>query len=66
MAKVKKFIQKAIKRPGALTKLVGGAPSKNIGKVKKIAKEKGLPGQQARFFLNVLNKVKRTKKSIIK
>lgn len=52
-----KFIQKSIKRPGALTKSVGGAPSKNIEKVMKIAKT-GTPLQkrQANFYLNVLRK----------
>ncbi len=66
--KHRNFIQKAIKRPGALTKLVGGAPGKNIPKVRKIAKEAGLPGVQARFFLNrLLPIIKRNrKKSILK
>ncbi len=30
----KKFIQKAIKRPGKLTKLVGAKPSENMAKVR--------------------------------
>ena len=66
MAEKKKFI---IKRPGALTKLVGGAPSKNLGKVRKLAnKAKGLAGKQARFFLNVLLPAsrRRKKKSMMK
>lgn len=50
-----KFIKKAIKRPGALTRAVGGAPSKNIAKVRALAKS-GTPTQrrQAEFYLNVL------------
>jgi hypothetical protein len=54
MAKDKKFIQEAIKRPGALTKRVGGKPSDKPGKVAKLAKKGGLAGQQARFYENVL------------
>ena len=54
---VKKFIKKALanNRTGALTKLVGGKPGKNIAKVKKIAKTgTTLQKQQANFFLNAL------------
>lgn len=60
-----KFIQKAIKRPGALTKKVGGPPSENLEKVRKLAKVKGRTGAQARFFLNVLRPLglKRKKKA---
>lgn len=54
MAEKKKFIQEAIKRPGALTKRVGGKPSDKPGKVAKLAKKPGLAGQQARFYENVL------------
>jgi hypothetical protein len=54
MAEKKKFIQEAIKRPGALTKRVGGKPSDKPGKVAKLAKKGGLAGQQARFYENVL------------
>jgi len=51
----KNFIQDAIKRPGALTKSVGGPPGKNMDKVRKMA-EHGTPLQkrQANFFLKVL------------
>jgi hypothetical protein len=49
-----KFIQKAIKRPGALTKRVGGKPSQKPGKVAKLAKKSGLGGQEARFYQDVL------------
>jgi hypothetical protein len=54
MAEKRKFIQEAIKRPGALTKRVGGKPSNKPGKVAKLAKKSGLAGQQARFYENVL------------
>lgn len=51
----KKDLSGAIKRPGALTRAVGGKPSENTGKVKKLA-SKGTPLQkkQAGYFLNVL------------
>jgi len=68
--KAKKFIQGAIKRPGALTKLVGGEPGKNIAKVRKIA-ESGTPLQkrQANFFLKVLKPAaakRKAKKSLLR
>ena len=58
--KSNKFIQKAIKHPGALTAAVGGKPSDNLAKVKELAKN-GTPLQkkQANFYLSVLRKVKR-------
>lgn len=66
----KKFIQGAIKRPGALTKLVGGKPGENIKKVEEIAKN-GTPLQkkQANFYLKVLRPLARKragKKSLMK
>ncbi len=62
MAKAKKFIQKAIKRPGALT-----AKAKRAGEsVKEYAQSKkhapGILGDEARFYENVLSKVKRKPK----
>lgn len=50
-----KFIQAAIKRPGALTAAVGGPPSQNLAKVRALAAN-GTPQQkrQASFYLNVL------------
>ncbi len=49
------FIKNAIKRPGALTKRVGGKPSEHIGKVKQLAKHGSpLAKRQANFFLHVL------------
>lgn len=49
------FISGAIKRPGALTALVGGPPSQNLGKVRSIAAN-GTPLQkrEANFYLNAL------------
>ena len=53
--KVKKFIKDAIKRPGALTKAVGGKPSDNKKKVSKLAKDgTALQKKQANFYMNVL------------
>lgn len=52
--KNKKFIKQAIKKPGALTKAVGGKPSKNLSKVRAMAKKGGKQGARARFYLNVL------------
>lgn len=51
-----KFIQKAInpKASGSLTKAVGGPPSKNLKKVRSLAKKGGKTGARARFYLNVL------------
>jgi len=54
MARRRKFIRKAIRRPGALTRAVGGPPSKNRAKTRRLAKRKGRVGREARFFLYVL------------
>lgn len=65
MKKDKLDIKSAIKRPGALNKLVGGKASENIEKVRWYA-EHGTPLQQhqARFYLNNLRPInKRNKKS---
>jgi hypothetical protein len=62
MADKKNFIAGAIKRPGALTKRVGGKPSDKPGKVAKLAKKSGLAGQQARFYENVLKPANKKKK----
>lgn len=47
----KKFIQKAIKRPGALHRALGVPQGQKIpeAKVEKAAKEKGRVGREARF-----------------
>ena len=58
----KKFIQQAIKRPGALTKRVGGKPSEHPGKVAKLEMKGGLAGQQARFYTNVLKPAAKKRK----
>lgn len=50
----RRFIQRAIKRPGNLTRAVGGKPSRNLPKVRKLAKRKGRTGREARFYLYVL------------
>jgi hypothetical protein len=52
-------IKKAVKRPGRLTKLVGGPPSKNIGKVRRVAKTARDPRDRAaaRFYLNALRPI---------
>ncbi len=59
----KKFIQKAIKRPGALT-----AKAKKAGEsVSEFARAKehtsGRTGDEARFYENVLSKAKRKPRS---
>jgi hypothetical protein len=60
-AKKENFIKGAIKRPGALTKRVGGKPSDKPGKVAKLAKKPGLAGEQARFYENVLKPASKKK-----
>lgn len=46
-----KWIQKAIKKPGALRQALGAKKGKNIpaGKLAKAAKGKGVTGQRARL-----------------
>lgn len=64
--KPKKFIKQAIKRPGALTKLVGGPPGKNLAKVRKIAATgTTLQKRQANFFLKVLRPAGKKRKSLL-
>lgn len=57
------FIQNAIKRPGALTKDIGGKPSQNMGKVKQLEKS-GTPleKKQANFYDNVLRPASKARK----
>lgn len=50
----RRFIARAVKRPGALTRAVGGPPSKNLGRVRALARRRDRTGRQARFYLNVL------------
>lgn len=61
MAPKKKFIQAAIKRPGALHKALGVPPEEKIpvSKIKKAAKSKGRLGRQARFALTLRKFVKK-------
>jgi len=58
----KNFIKDAIKRPGALTKKVGGKPSEHPKAVAKLGKKKGLAGEQARFYENVLKPANKKRK----
>src|SRR5262245_36402555 len=50
-----------VRSNGALTRAVGGPPSKNLGKVRAIARGKGVNAARARFFLNVLHNNRRTR-----
>jgi hypothetical protein len=63
----KDFIQKAIKKPGALRKSLGIKKGEKIpaSKLKAAAKKKGKLGQRARFAMT-LNKLKLEKKRIVK
>ncbi len=58
----RRFIRRALKRPGALTRAVGGKPSRNLGKVRRLAKRKDRTGRQARFYLNVLRPAARKRR----
>jgi hypothetical protein len=70
MAQKKLNISKAIKRPGGLHKSLGIPQDEKIplDKAEAAADKKGLVGQQARFYLNVLRKAsrKRKKKSLLR
>ncbi len=59
----KKWIQKAIKKPGALRKQLGAAKGKPIPKAKlqAAAKAKGTLGKRARLAIT-LSKLKKRKK----
>jgi len=60
----KKWIQKAIKRPGALRRQLGAAEGKDIpiSKLKSAAKKKGTLGKRARLALTLSRLAKRKKK----
>lgn len=58
----RRFIRKAIRRPGALTRAVGGKPSRNLPKVRKLAKRRDRTGREARFYLNVLRPASRRRR----
>ena len=55
MTKDKKFIQKAIKKPGSLRKSLGIKKGKTIpaSKLKAAAKKPGKLGQRARFAITL-------------
>lgn len=63
MAKDKKWIQKAIKKPGALREAMGTKKGETIpkSKLKAAAKKPGKMGQRARLALT-LGKMKKGKK----
>ena len=67
MAMKKRFIQKAIKRPGALTGKANAAGMGIGAFARQHAGDSGLTGDQARFYLNVLmpaaRKRRKSKKS---
>lgn len=68
MARVKKFIQSAIKRPGALTARASRNNKSTAAQAQQDMKSgTTLQKQQANFFINVLKKAsqKRRKKSLI-
>jgi hypothetical protein len=50
-----KFIQKALKRPGALTKKANKAGMTPLEFARAHQSDKSLTGQQSRFLLNVLH-----------
>ena len=55
----KNFIQKAIKRPGALTAKAKAAGQSVAAFAASHEHAKGVTGQEARFYNHVLRKVKR-------
>jgi len=60
----KKWIQAAIKKPGALSKQMGIPEKKNIpmGKLKKAAKAKGKLGKRARLAVTLKKMAAKKKK----
>ena len=62
--KKKRFIQKAIKKPGSLRSAAGVKKGQKIplSTARRLAKSKGKTGQRARFYLNVLRKAGRRKR----
>jgi len=59
-----KWIQNAIKHPGALRKALGAKKGKNIpaGKLAKAAKKRGKLGKRARLAINLKKLARRKKK----
>jgi len=62
MAASDKFIQKALKRPGALTRKADKAGMSVMEFARAHVHDGDQTGAQARFFLNVLNRVRPGKK----
>jgi hypothetical protein len=63
-AKGGKWIQDAIKKPGALREALGAKKGKNIpkGKLEEATKKKGLMGQRARLAQTLMAMNKKKKK----
>ena len=59
-ARSHKFIQQAIKRPGALTKKANAAGQSVSEFARAHQHDAGRTGDQARFFLNVLKKASKS------
>lgn len=57
------FIQKAIKRPGALTKKANAAGETPREFAEQHKHDSGLTGEQSRFMTNVLNRYRPKKKN---
>ena len=57
-----KFIQKAIKRPGALTRKAKRAGKSTQAFAEEHKHDSGKTGEEARFDINVLRKASRNKK----
>jgi hypothetical protein len=60
----KKWIQKAIKKPGALRKSLGAKKGKNlpVSKIRAAAKRRGTTGKRARLALTLRKLSKRKKR----
>lgn len=65
MAPKKKWIQDAIKNPGALREAMGAKKGKNIpkGKLEEAAGKKGVTGQRARLAQTLMSFNKKKKKA---
>jgi len=62
MAASDKFIQKALKRPGALTRKANRAGMTPLEFARRHQHDGSLTGQQSRFLLNVLHRTRPSKK----
>ena len=61
MAEKSKFIQSAIKRPGALTQKAKAAHMSDFAFAEKHKHDSGTTGSESRFYLNVLRKSSKKK-----